>query len=432
MINSVLSSEWIAQLAKYQKLVVGYSGGLDSSVLLHALHEVPQLQSKVYALHVHHGISPNADAWQRHCQALCESLGTPFKAIKVHVDASSNVEEQARQARFLAFRQELGSEDALLLGHHLDDQAETVLLQLFRGAGVDGLSAMSAQCTRDHYTLVRPLLSLSRKDLELYAREHHLSWIEDESNADTRYARNFLRQEVIPLLQSQWPQVQGSLARSAMHCQQAQSNLDDLAYQDCPQLLSTSVVLSLAPMMDLNVARITNVLRVWFKKNKVQPPSTAILNRLIHEVVFARADAAPQVGWGEYEVRRYQKALYLLHKPLKSIPGNQEWIDFPKPLQLLGLKAISEDGGFHVPENATVEVRFRKGGEELIWHGHTRPLKKLFQEWEVPTWLRSQIPLIYINDELAAVVGYAIADRFLSQSLENSWRVVHVIPGEDE
>ena len=200
MNKGILNSEWVYNFSQFTKLVVGFSGGLDSSVLVHVLASHEALRNKLIAVHINHGISKNSLCWQKHCEQFCKDSGINFVTQSIEFDRLSNIEEEARDARHAALASFLTSEDCLILGHHLDDQAETLLLQLFRGAGIDGLSAMAELSQSGNGTLARPLLNIARQQLEDYAAEHELKWVEDDSNQDIKYSRNFLRQQVMPLI----------------------------------------------------------------------------------------------------------------------------------------------------------------------------------------------------------------------------------------
>lgn len=416
MTDALLDSDWLNRLASYHNLFIGFSGGLDSAVLLHHLACQPLLAGKLSAVHIHHGLSPNADTWLAHCQSFCAALSIPLIVRRIDVEKRSNIEEQARQARYHVFSTLVGVNDGLVLAHHADDQAETVLLQLFRGAGVDGLAAMPAFKSFGAGQLVRPYLQHSRKTLESYASQHQLSWVTDESNQDAAFSRNYLRHHVMPVLRARWPGVDANLARTASHCQQAKSNLYDLAQLDCT-IGAYGSPLPLAG--EGSIARIANVLRVWLQNNHTRLPPTDTFNRLINEVIFARHDATPFVEWDGVCVRRYQNKLYLLKTKPQPKPVSMEWMQFPEPLQLgqYFLQALPIDKGLQIPAGAHVSVRFRQGGELFSWHGQTKALKKLLQEWCVPPWQRDTLPLIYIDDKLAAVVGFAISDSFYGTDL---------------
>lgn len=423
MTNQLLNPEWLSRLSRFSKLIVGFSGGLDSTVLLHALASHSILSTKLVAVHINHAISSKAPSWQIHCEQLCQSLAIDFITESVQCDRLANVEEGARIARYAVFSSLLSEQDCLILGHHQDDQAETVLLHLFRGAGVDGLAAMAESGRLGLGTLARPFLSHSRAQLADYAALHHLTWIEDESNQDINYSRNYLRQKIMPLLVEKWSGIVGSMARTASHCQQAKSNLDVLATYDCPVLDKNSLFIE--PLLSLSFERRANILRVWLRNNQVQLPSTSTFHRLIHEMIGARIDAIPEVSWGKVRVRRYQKHLYLERKNTLNLPACTEWAEFPSPLILeearINLLAKKANQGLVVPEGAKIFVRFRQGGEVFSWHGQSKQLKKLFQEWNIPPWLRERVPLLYFNDELVAVVGYAVSDLFFNKNSAQAW-----------
>lgn len=420
MIEELINSDSLQHLQGFKRLIIGFSGGLDSTVLLHVLATQGVAFENLIAVHINHGLSGNAADWERHCQDFCQKHDVPLIVRKVTIDSSSNVEEEARKARYGVFRSLISEGDAILLAHHRDDQAETLLLQLFRGAGLDGLSAMLAVKEFSKATLIRPLLHCSRNTLQAYADAHQLSWVNDESNNDSGYSRNFLRNEIIPLLQTRWPGVLANLARSASHCHDAQLLLAELAEIDYPEGNEPRNTLSIASLVDVSYLRMSNILRNWLKKNAVRFPDTATFHRLIPEIIFASPDANPELAWGDYCIRRYRQTLYLLHSRDDSLTQSVEWISFPKPLTLLAssgfLIAKLADTGLLIPPESHIEVRFRQGGESIILRKQTKTLKKLFQEWQIPAWLRERIPLLYVNGQLAAIIGYAMSDNFYQAS----------------
>lgn len=465
MIEALLDANWLKRLANYGKLIVGYSGGLDSTVLLHYLVLQPQLTCKIVAVHVNHGLSPNADVWQAHCQQFCRRRGIPISVHQVAFDKHANVEENARNARYQVFYSQVTKDDCLLLAHHCNDQAETVLLQLMRGSGIDGLAAMASMKTLALGELARPLLQHSRCRLEAYAREHHLIWIDDESNQDNTFSRNYMRNQVLPLLTAKWPSAVKNLAACAVHCQQARINLDDLAVLDCEDLDTERNTLLLSSLQNLSHARLTNVLRAWIKNNDVKMPSAKTFNRLIDEVIMAGNDTKACVQWNEIIIKRYHQTLYILQPNVNLRPKTIEWVNFPEPLHLDNgshclesvmvsassasaceqpAKSLSNDArtmteadylyvsqaaeGLHVPTGSRIQVRFRQGGELFHWRGQTKSLKKLFQQWRVPPWCRDAIPLVYIDQRLALVVGYAISDYYYNKSLNRGYHIHFHIP----
>lgn len=426
VIKTLVNKEWLEQCLHYDNLFVGFSGGLDSTVLLHNLAAQPQLIRKLRAIHINHGLSSNALAWQNHCQNFCAQWQIPFLVQQVEFSREANIEAGARQARYKAFASILGANDCLILGHHLDDQAETLVLQLFRGAGIDGLAAIAPHKQFARGVLLRPLLHCSRQSLEDYASEHQLQWIEDESNQDLTFSRNYLRHQLIPLMRKRWPGVVNNLVRTTRHCQEAQANLDDLAKVDCPALEGQPTSLAIPPLLLLKPARIKNVLRFWFKQHQLSLPSAATFNRLITEVIPAASDANPQLSWQEASIRRYQQTLYLL-KDMQEVPSQTlTWQNFPEPLYLEGLgylQAQKASRGIVIPVQAKIEIGFRRGGELFNWHGQTKQLKKLFQDWQVPTWLRDRIPLLYLDKQLAAVIGYALSDHYYQEEVPSTYQL---------
>ncbi len=416
----------VASLTKYQTLLVGFSGGLDSTVLLHTLIQSPELRAKTIAVHIHHNLSSNADFWQAHCQRICEDWGVSFRAFHVQI-GSSNIEQEARLKRYQIFSELLTAEGCLLLGHHQDDIAETLLLHLMRGSGVKGLGGIRAEYPFANGFLYRPLLDFSRIDIQAYAAVHELSWIEDESNQNRYFSRNYIRHEVLPRLRHRWPNACQKLAECAEHVQEAQDNLFDLAELDCPALANPLYVLDYTHLLGLSERRLVNVILTWFYRLHVPMPNTSTLKRIISEVVRAKSDAVPIVEWGEYLLRRYQNKLYLLFQKEQSQSlENLNWSSFPAPLFLNEreyLLAIPAKTGIFIPPHAQVEIRYRSGGETLRRHQQTQLLKKLFQAHAVPPWLRQSIPLVYVNGELVCVVDFWDRDPYDGANLSYLYQI---------
>lgn len=409
------------------RYVVAYSGGLDSHVLLHALS---RLGIELAAVHVHHGLSPNAELWAEHCQAQCAALGVPCRVVRVEVarDAGKGIEAAARSARYAALEQVLGEGEMLLTAHHQDDQAETLLLMLLRGAGVAGLAAMPAVRACGRGRLARPLLGLPRSALHLYAQRHGLSWVDDESNFDTSLDRNYLRHELLPLLRRRWPAAERALARSAAHLAEAGELLAELAAADLgaagghrPGTLSVEALQALTP------PRRRNLLRHWLRCRGLPLPDTRHLQRIEQEVLPARPDAEPRVCWPGAEVRRYRDDLYAL-PPLTPPPATELAWPQPEPLVLadgrtLTMRACTGQGLSAARcAGARVTVRFRAGGERCTpaGRGHTHELRKLFQEAGVPGWERERVPLLFVDGMLAQVVGYWLCEPFAAAAGETA------------
>ena len=409
---------------------MGYSGGRDSSVLLHALvglrvHLPGDLE--IRAVHVDHGLSDHARAWSQHCTAVCAALALPCQILCVNAkpQAGESPEAAARAARYQAITALIEAGDVLLTAHHQDDQAETLLLQLLRGAGSHGLAAMPAYAPFGAGWLARPLLDCTAAELANYAEQHKLSWVEDPSNIDTGFERNYLRHEVMPHLKRQWSAVARTLSRAAAHAAEAASLLDTLADSDMqPVQGPTQDTLSVSGLLKLDEAHQRNVLRRWFKRLNLSVPTTIHLQHIQHDILNAAADGIPCVGWGSVnqgaEARRYRDLIYAMPRlPAHNPDATLTW-DMRQSLTLSGVgtfTATSTPGAgikASLLIGQSVSVRFRQGGERCrpAGRGHTHELRKLFQERGVAPWQRDRLPLIYIGDKLAAVANLWVCEPF--------------------
>ena len=404
---------------------VAFSGGLDSQVLLHALcalREQPDIG--VAAVHVHHGLQADADQWELHCQQVCDELNVEYTSLRVdgRPAKGESPEAAARSARYRALAEWLPAEHTLLTAQHQDDQAETLLLQLLRGSGVSGLAAMPVLMRLGAGEHLRPLLNVTRADILRYATRHDLYWIDDPSNQDTAFDRNYLRQQVLPMLRHRWPAVSSSLSRSAAHCAEADGLIGQLAESDLQAVMDEQAcTLSVPDLLTLPGDRQRNVLRAWLKRCTGSTPSTAVLVRIVNDVLHSRADAGPCVRWDRYEVRRYRNAAYCLQQSERRHGADVLDWSLAEPLILPGtggvLTATPVSGaGLRRTDASTggVRVSWRKGGECClpVGRGHHHSLKKLFQEQGIPPWERDRIPLIYIQDQLAMVPGLWVCEPF--------------------
>ncbi|MCR9192067.1 MAG: tRNA lysidine(34) synthetase TilS [Gammaproteobacteria bacterium] len=412
--SRLLTQQWQERLQDFDHLYVGYSGGLDSTVLLTLLAACPLLQAKITAVHVHHGLSAHADDWLAHCEDYTRRLNVAFVAERVMIASTANLEERARQARYQVFTNLLQENTALVLAHHQEDQAETVLLNILRGAGVDGLSAMPEQRECGQGVLFRPLLHCARALLQSYADLESLVWIEDEMNASRDWSRTYLRHEVMPLLRATWPDATARIAATAQHCQQAKRNLEVLAAHDLPHIQERTLHYTPALLADHD--RFSNVLRLWLKTHLGQVPSADHLQHIINNVIMAKEDATPCFRFERFSLYRYRQTLYLEEKNAE-IAESYLWKTFPEPLswsEHIMIQATPDQEGILIPKHARIELRCRQGGERFRWHGQTKTVKALMQDWRIPPWQRQNIPLLYVNDVLISIVGYAISDFCLS------------------
>ena len=388
---------------------IAFSGGLDSTVLLHLLVSLTHTETlpPLSAVHVHHGLQAAADAWPSHCQAVCDGLGVALQVLRVQVQPGASLEQAARDARYQAFAQVTGAGEVLFTGQHRDDQAETLLFRLLRGAGVRGLAAMPKCRPLAGGHLMRPLLDASRGELEAYARQHQLKWIEDPSNADSRFSRNYLRHRIFPALTERWPQAASNLARTAEHLAEAQALLDELAHMDLQGADQPSTFgwlclpsLTLAPLRELSDARQRNALRHWL----------APLTRLPHSDHWdswcalrdAKGDAQPVWRLADGELHRCGERIWWLPSTWSQFSdASVSWPDPQNPLELPGNGRLSFIG---TALEGPLVIRYRQGGEIVEVPGRgRRDLKRLLNESGLPGFVRGRLPLVYRGEQLLAV-----------------------------
>jgi tRNA(Ile)-lysidine synthase len=405
-------------------IAIAYSGGRDSSVLLHAAAGLQRAgrTGPLRALHVDHGLHPDASRWRDHCAAHCTRLGVAFDTVSVDARPASgeSPEAAARTARYTALAGLLRPGEWLLTAHHRDDQAETLLLQLLRGAGIAGLAAMPARTPFAGGWLARPLLDLGRNDLAAYAARHALEWCEDPGNAAVEHDRNYLRHAVLPRLEERWPAVAQCLGRSAAHCAEAAGLLDELAAGDLAAagVLPGTSTLPLTALRALPSARRRLLLRHWLAGLGLPLPGRRVLARVETEMLGAAPDRNPCIAWPGAELRRYRDLLHARRPPPGVVDRVMRSWDPAGPLELpwgtLRVRPVPGAGidRAHL-EGAEVTVTTRAGGERLRLPGRpTRPLKKLLQEAEVPPWHRTRLPLVWVNGTLAAVADLWVAAEF--------------------
>jgi tRNA(Ile)-lysidine synthase len=421
--RAAFGAEWLARrlaalVPPDAPLCVALSGGVDSVALLAALagHE------RLRALHVNHGLHQNARRWSAHCRALCARLEVPLTVANATVSRKrgESLEAEARKARYALLATHLRAGEALLTAHHEDDQLETVLLQLLRGAGVAGLSGMPECAPFANGLLVRPLLSRSRAELEAWVRSRELEWIEDDTNADERLDRNYLRRQILPLVRARWPGAATTVARSARHAAEAKSLLDSIARADV-ESAADGDALAVTRLRALDPSRRRNALRFWIVRSGRQLPDAARLGEIVGAMLEARADANPEVCWNDTVVRRHAGRLTIGAAPMESAAADASWNwRAQQVLQIPGggsLRLRPDVKGRldldALPE--TLAVRPRRGGERLRPRaaGRTRTLKALLQEERIPAHARGALPLVFAGAQLVAV-----ADLWLDASVQ--------------
>ncbi len=392
-------------LHPHRQLLVAFSGGLDSTVLLHQLvllrEQDPSLTLR--AVHVHHGLSAHADDWVAHCRQICQQWQVPLVVHRVTLARGGlGVEAHARAARYQAFQDTLNAGEVLVTAQHQDDQCETLLLALKRGSGPTGLSAMAPSSAFAGSRLLRPLLNETRESLRQWALAHQLSWIEDESNQDDTYDRNFLRLRVIPVLRERWPHFSEAVARSASLCAEQEQLLDEMLAAELASLVAEDGSLAIAPLATMSPPRRAALLRRWLAGQQAPMPAREVPERLWHEVALAREDASPVCGWGIYRPP-FSTAFVLGEVSSRSDGQRSALADWRQPLRLadgLGELTLRPGGRLRPPSaDEPVTVRFRASGHLHIVGRHGgRKLKKLWQELGVAPWRRDTTPLLFYGE----------------------------------
>jgi tRNA(Ile)-lysidine synthase len=405
------------------RLCVALSGGVDSVALLAALAEQRPEDAILRAVHVNHGLHPNAARWSAHCRALCKRLRVPLAVLRVKVERArgESLEAEARKARYAALARELQPGEALLTAHHQDDQLETVLLQLLRGAGVAGLAGMPERAPFAHGVLLRPLLGITRAELEAWLTARGIEWIEDDTNADERLDRNYLRRQVLPLVRARWPSAATTVSRSARHAAEARGLLDALARADV-ESAADGAALSVTRLRTLDGPRRRNALRFWIARAGHPLPDAKRLDEIAGTLLAARADANPEVRWNRSIARRHSGRL-TLGSDARTAPASPDalqpgaelswhWRTSPEiALSAAGGRlSLRRDAQGRLDLDALPEaltIRTRRGGERLRPQrtGRTRTLKALLQEAKVPAHERGAIPLLFADGKLVAVAN---------------------------
>lgn len=453
---NIIQSTLINFLAAYpqQPILIAYSGGVDSQVLLDCLSSLKQaqkIQNPLHVCHVNHGLSNNAIQWQQFTQQQCQQRNVELTICAVNITRKNqqSLEELARDARYNALIKTADNQNfnnaLIITGHHQDDQCETFLLALKRGSGLKGLSAMASASVIGAHTLARPLLSCSREDILVYANEQKISWVEDESNTDTRFDRNFLRQNVIPQLKQRWPSITNTISRSSEHCRDGQLLLDELAQNDLQlcKVNSAEFALQVSEITQLSSLRLNNLLRYFIALQGYKMPSSEQLKQ-VRQQLSAKEDKSPCVNMGQYSLRRFQKSLLLtpafadlsdfsacidLHL-LNS--AKMQIIELPDNLGTLQVELVylatenkQKEQNEQLIENSTllaltehvknITISFTHQNPRCLpdYRQHSRPLKKVLQELSIAPWQRKRIPFIYCNSELAAALGQFICQPFV-------------------
>lgn len=429
---------------KNSNLVVAFSGGIDSHVLLHSLNKlIRDFNWQLTAVHINHGLSEQAFEWEKHCQQVCVDLSLPIVIERINIKKTSGhagIEGEARKLRYQALARHIKKNDYLLTAHHGDDQAETMLLHLFRGTGIQGLAAMSVRQNFSTGYHIRPMLPFTRSSLEEYAEMEELNWVVDHSNLDTRFSRNYLRHTILPAIRSRWPQVDMALNRTASHTRESINLLEQVASVDLrgsrsldDETLDTSVLQKLPP------ARLSNMLRYWIRQQGISAPSTKKLNEISKSIYTLTRTRQAIISWGDAEILRYRNKLAIRLRRMGPTPDLRLTWDLEHPIILPGtrqlLQAVPVIGkglSRERTKNAGVVVRFRQGGEQcqLAGRDHHSRVKKLLQAAGIPPWERATMPLVYIDEKIAAIGTRWVCEPFAAKGDEPGLQLELLRPPE--
>lgn len=420
-------------LPKPGRYVIAFSGGLDSTVLLHLMAGLrAELQAPVSAIHVDHGLQTEAAAWGGHCRAVCNRLEVGFRLLTTDATPApgQSPEAAARDARYRALAAAMQSGDMLLTAHHRDDQVETLLLQLLRGAGADGLAAMPMLKPWGDGWHARPLLDVTRARLQQWATSSGLAWVEDPSNAAVHADRNFLRHEVLPKLASRWPGLRAGITRSAAHCADAAAIISERAEEDLAMATGTDPdSLCLDVLRTLSVERQRHLLRAWLRRAGVAAPAARHLDEARRQFCDAASDRGPRIEWDGCVLRRYRDQAWITRgEPASPTCGRVSWrgesLSLGPGLGRVNRKAVVGDGVRREAwRDGHVEVGYRQPGLRCRLPGRagSRALKQLLQEAGVPPWRRPLLPLLFIDDRLAAVATIGVCESFAASEGEPGW-----------
>ena len=421
-----LFSEFQSKL-RYQHYLIAFSGGLDSTALLSLFAKSREIQPhlQLRAIHIHHGLSPNADQWLAHCQQICQQLNIPLITKKVQVNKKNGIEQGAREARYQAILDERLPNEVVATAHHLQDQTETFFLALKRGSGVKGLSAMQMESELFSMPIFRPLLHCSKARLEGFVRAEKLSWVEDESNADNRYERNFLRNQVLPQLRERWAFFDQAVQTTAQLCYNQQQLLNELLADEFVQRYNENDrTFEISHFAQYSANKQNALLRMWLEKLGEPLLGEQSLGVLLKDVIFAKMDANSQYVLLDKTIRRYQNKLFL-------VPKLSDISNFCAELRIGQILLLPDYLGdvqlFKTAENLTalwrvenhefksilpltdeqITVRFGYSGTvKLHAQDLNRDIKKVWQKLGVPVWQRTRIPLIFYGDKLKSAVGF--------------------------
>lgn len=421
-------------LTNIDTIVVGYSGGVDSHVLLFWLQQYLQqhkLAIELRALHINHNLNPNCHDWAQHTKAVCDSLGITYYYEEIYLQHSKDgsLENKARNKRYEIYQQYLGPSTLLCTAHHLNDQVETLLFRLMRGMGNFGAAGIPYARELASGKVIRPLLSITKSDILEYAKVNHLVWVEDHTNEQNTFDRNFLRNDVLPLLVNRWPQGLTACERFIENNLETVVLLEEVAEIDLKTIKSGTYKLNLALLEQLSIVRQKNLLKYFIKSLGYQCPSSKQLQLIISQVINTRQNTMPCLIIRNYEIRKFANNLYVL--------PNIQWQPMPNTLSLAcpnGLMVLpnntslklsqTSNNGIIIQDLNNLVVKFRVGKEILLKPDGTHvKLKKMLHHWQIPPWLRGILPIIQVGSEIISIPGYYTNHRYSAKDGQIGWKL---------
>jgi tRNA(Ile)-lysidine synthase len=413
----------LARLPSPEKYWVGFSGGADSTALLLAMSECREkLPAPIHAVHFHHGLQDDADAWQDHCGSFCRERDIPFLSEKLEIVPVKrrSLEEEARNCRYRAVANILGDQEMYLTAHHAEDQAETLFLNLMRGSGIEGLAGIPVLRNLENGWVARPLLDRHRVDLERFLEARDISWLTDASNEDTAFDRNYLRHELFPLLEQRWPGLVRRLSRTARNARISAAAMAMFIENQSGDLIRDKLKMPLQKLLELDPEMQTLIVRQWLRRHEVPALPEARLREFLDQLAGSQLTNQAEVQWQDWMIKRYQRDLWLhRRKPFMACPE----VNWQSGMELeLGpdsgcLRLVGEPA----PLPGSWLVRARKEGDRirLFPNGPSHKIKRFFQSAFVPPWLRPGIPVLEWDGEPVALGDWIICPRLLTWLFEN-------------
>lgn len=439
--NTYLIQDIIKQY-KDKLFLIAYSGGMDSTVLLYQLLQIKQTnpQINIRAIHINHNLHCHSKKWQKHCLKICQRYNIPLIIEEIDADITKNIEETLRIKRYNLIHKNLFEKEILLTGHHLNDQCETFFLSLKRGSGPTGLSAMSVEKIFGKTKIVRPFLTKTKKELKTWAKSNKLKWIEDFTNFNTNYDRNFIRHKIFPILEKKWPFFLKNCFRTTQICNEETKLKNILLKEKMKKFLQYNECLNVENFIHLKEELCKALIRYWISLKNIKAPSYKTIQIIYNEIIYHQKNTNIKVIIGKNEIRRYKNSLYFIKITKKIKNMIIFWHNTHHKLSLpnnLGYIVKNNEKGTKIPipkNNALINIRFQYEGKIfIVGKKKQKNIKNIWQEYNIPPWLRNQIPLLFYNDQLISALGVFIVDYPITNAEKNHqdmWNVawIHNIP----